>query len=194
MSDVCDFMSGPMNKIDINTISLQSVYEFVQAFTSENFASFFSQGRSLWYATVGPHDALIVPCGFITIDSVQGADVFGHKLNILLGTSKVDADFKALLAESVRSKRFQSELEMVAKVMADRVAVAASNRNDKKLVDEQEVEASTNAAASTQAAAAPAAAAAAAATGTALGLAAAEAAATEPAPPETAAKVEAGDD
>lgn len=101
-SHLFDFMTQGGNTFLPEAVTVQSSYDFVRSMVAEDFKRMFNNGKTLWRATVGPHDALIVPCGMFAFDSVFGAEVLGRKISIALRTKTTAADLHALLTVAQR--------------------------------------------------------------------------------------------
>ena len=69
-NDIFDFMKS-YGKVAPEAITVQSAYEYIRAMTSVEIASFVNTGKTLFRAVLAPHEALIMPAGYFTIDSVR---------------------------------------------------------------------------------------------------------------------------
>ena len=96
VSSICAFMAGPVNRIDEGTLTMDSVQKFITCVTSHSVEAFTNVGFTLWSATLGPHEALIVPVGFMIMETVHNMEVFGHKLNLVLGCPSAEMSLQRL--------------------------------------------------------------------------------------------------
>lgn len=102
-ADLFDYMTHQCgNKFMAEAVSVQTGFDFMKSMVHSDFEKFFNNGKTMWRATVGPHDALILPCGMFTVDATFGADVFGHKVSVALKTKLSAADLLALVDEATR--------------------------------------------------------------------------------------------
>ena len=101
VSHIFEYMVGHKG-FAIEAVTIASAYDALKKMVAADFQKMSELGFSMWRATVGPHEVLIIPSGMFSVDGVLNADIFGHKMSVALLTTTTPADLRALHLEATR--------------------------------------------------------------------------------------------
>ena len=114
-------------KMDADTLTQQSMFQFLKQMNADAVQSYTNSGRDMWHMTLGPLEGIYLPAGIMFVEAVYKQDCVGVRLSVLAANDQKGLkDLQQMAAEQAAKGKQTASLTEAIAVMANAAVTAAT--------------------------------------------------------------------